>query len=68
MSEIPTIAPIQKDKTTPESARESPSSQPRLIASFASPSPIHLPEETNQNKANGNAKKIPESNCEIVGI
>ena len=65
---IPTTAPIQKANTTPESARDKPSNQPKLIANLASPKPIQRPEETSQNKAKGAAIKRPKANSQNEGM
>ena len=68
ISARPIIAPDQKEITNPESAAESPNNQPRLIAIFASPRPIHFPFETNHKKANGKAMIGPDKNSRIDGM
>ena len=67
ISMSPTIAPDQKEITNPERAAEIPNNQPKLIASFASPSPIHFPLDINHIKANGVAIIIPDRNSKIIG-
>lgn len=65
---IPTIAPDQKAKTPAESNIPYPKSHPKLRESFASPKPIQVPLEISQIKAKGNAKNIPDKNCNKDGI
>ena len=67
-SNIPRIAPDQKDKTKPKKTNGRPKSQPSPMASLASPSPIQLPEEISHNNANGNAMIGPAKNCQRLGI
>ena len=47
---IPTTDPIQKAKTMAEKPKDKPKNHPRPRTSFASPNPIHLPLDNNQNK------------------
>src|SRR6185312_13233778 len=56
-----TIAPRTNAETTAAKPYKGPRSQPIPSASFASPSPIHVPRETNQSAAKGSAKNGPAS-------
>ena len=57
---IPIIAPDQKAKTVPKKIIGQPKNQPKPIANFASPKPINLPPDNNQNKPKGKEITRPE--------
>ena len=63
-----TTAAIQKAKIKAFIPADMPSSQPRPRTSLASPKPIHLPLDTTQSRANGNARMGPANSIESDGI
>jgi hypothetical protein len=63
-----TPAPIQKDKINAVIPNETPRSHPTPKNSFASPSPIHLPEDNSHKSHMGSAKIGPAKRAPKDGL